>query len=393
MSKKNIKIPEINLQVFMKLLQSSDTEKLRKIPIESLPDSVPDYFVESLDDDKKRFLEDFKMSKQIAKMRDYSINSKLFGKETASVIEQIKSNRLVNNCNYFVENVRELQKMADAHQLLKCADMPPIKLLKLSDNIHNMLAEIREEYIIALQYIPVIKSNYDKGVEIKVKLKVVLDQLRAQLIPIHKMIISYYQTRLSINLCEMHHLKLKIQETESDILAINDQVKELSFDMKKFKSLWSKMAYKNDEVVSMQNQVNKLFQMRKQIEVPINENRLTCWLDSVVDVFIGPGTEDFANSKHVDHANRMIFSLLIKYCRQQENAAKDIAKNPYIVINAEKAIDFLLSSEQFILHYFKNKRKAMAGWVGTLVSEKQAALDDIKKNLLVEMKKNIKYVR
>jgi len=37
MSKKNIKIPEINLQVFMKLLQSSDTEKLRKIPIESLP--------------------------------------------------------------------------------------------------------------------------------------------------------------------------------------------------------------------------------------------------------------------------------------------------------------------------------------------------------------------
>ena len=105
MSKKNIKIPEINLQVFMKLLQSSDTEKLRKIPIESLPDSVPDYFVESLDDDKKRFLEDFKMSKQIAKMRDYSINSKLFGKETASVIEQIKSNRLVNNCNYFVENM------------------------------------------------------------------------------------------------------------------------------------------------------------------------------------------------------------------------------------------------------------------------------------------------
>jgi hypothetical protein len=393
MSKKYVKIPEINLQVFMKLLQSFDTEKLRRIPIESLPESVPDYFVESLDDDKKYFLEGFNMAKKIARMKDYSINVKLFGEEIANVINQIKSNHLVNNANYFAENIIKLQKMADAHQLLRCADIPPIKLLKLSDSIHNMLAEIREEYIIALQYIPVIKSNYDKGAESKVKLKAVLEQLRVQLIPIHKMIISYYQTRLSINLCEMHHLKLKIQETERNILTIDDQVKKLSFDMEKFKSPWSKLAYKNDEVVSMQNQVNELFQMRKQLEVPIDENRLTRWLDSVVDIFIGPGTEDLANSKYADHAKRMIFFLLIKYCRQQENAAKDVAENPFIVINPEKAIDFLLSSEQFILYYFKNKRKAMASWVGVVVSERQATLDDIKKDLLVEMKKNIKYIR
>ena len=377
----------------MKLLQSCDTKKLRKIPIESLPENVPDYFVESLDDDKKHFLDDLNMAKQIARMNEYSINVKLFGEETANVIDQIKSNRLVNNANYFSENIRKLQKMADAHQLLKCADMPPIKLLKLSDSIHNMLAEIREEYVIALKYIPIIKSNYNKGEEIKVKLKAVLDQLRSQLIPIHKIIISYYQIRLSINLCEMQHLKLKIQETESNILTINNQLKKLSFDMEKFKSPWSKMAYKNDEVISMQDQVNELFQIRKQLEVPIDENRLTRWLDSVVDIFIGPGTEDLANSKYTDHAKRMIFYLLIKYCRQQEDAAKDVAENPFIVINPEKAIDFLLSSEQFILYYFKNKRKAMASWVGVVVSERQATLDDIKKDLLVEMKKNIKYIR
>ena len=45
------------------------------------------------------------------------------------------------------------------------------------------------------------------------------------------------------------------------------------------------------------------------------------------------------------------------------------------------------------MYYFKNKRKAMVSWVGVVVSERQATLDDIKKDLLVEMKKNVKYIR
>ncbi len=387
------KLPSISLQLFMKLLQTFDVENLRKIPVEKLPDSIPEHFAEHLPEDKKRFLDDYNMAKQMARLKDYNANIDLMGKDVADIVEQIKSNRLVNQTTYFVEKVALLEKVANDHKLQKCQTIPPIKLLKLSDTLHNMLTEIRDEYVVAIKYVPVIKKNYSHGGGVGDKLKKVMAQLKKQLIPVHKTIISYYKIRLAINLCEMRHLKLKILQTEGEITNIDEQIRDLAIQMEKFKSLWSKVAHKSEEVVTMQDQMNDLFQMRKQLEVPIDEHRLTRWLDSVVDVFVGPGTEELAKSKYAEHAKKMIFFLLVKYCEQQEAAARDVAENPFIVVNAEKAIDFLLSSEQFILHYFERKRKEMAAWLGNVVTDKQSALEDIKKTLLVEMKKNIKYVR
>ena len=74
------KLPTINLQLFMKLLQTLSVEQLRKIPVEKLPDEVPEHFAEHLSPEVKRFLEDFNMAKQMARMNEYNENISLFGK-------------------------------------------------------------------------------------------------------------------------------------------------------------------------------------------------------------------------------------------------------------------------------------------------------------------------
>ncbi len=81
----------------------------------------------------------------------------------------------------FVENVQKLVDTADKHSLQKCIKTPPLRLLKQSDTIHNLLYGVREEYIQALRFVPLIKKNYDKGEQVKARLKKVLALLRVQL--------------------------------------------------------------------------------------------------------------------------------------------------------------------------------------------------------------------
>ena len=131
---------------------------------------------------------------------------------------------------------------------------------------------------------------------------------------------------------------------------------------------------------------------QKSKEIAISENDLTLWLDTIVDVSLHPFTRE-KSRKVVSDARVALYNLLNKYCMSQEGGAKQIARNPFLQIDAKQAIRFMLMSEQFILDYFSKKRNENTAWISDVAQVKMEDLDGLEKDLLDELKKSSKFLK
>lgn len=91
--------------------------------------------------------------------------------------------------------------------------------------------------------------------------------------------------------------------------------------------------------------------------------------------------------KSLRQARISLYYLLNKFCAAQEASALQIAQNPFIQVNPEKAIKFVLMSEQFILNYFTKKKNTATAWLSGAAENKIAELDQLQKDILVELRK------
>ena len=62
---------------------------------------------------------------------------------------------------------------------------------------------------------------------------------------------------------------------------------------------------------------------------------------------------------------------------------------PFIhqINDPEKAIKFVLMSEQFILNYFTKKKNTATAWLSGAAESKIAELDQLQKDILTELRK------
>ncbi|MDX1335079.1 MAG: hypothetical protein R3312_04790, partial [Gammaproteobacteria bacterium] len=81
------------------------------------------------------------------------------------------------------------------------------------------------------------------------------------------------------------------------------------------------------------------------------------------------------------------------YCAQQEASAMQIARNPFLQIDAKQAIKYMLMSEQFILDYFSKKKSKNAAWISDAAQVKMEDLEKLEKDILTELKRSSKFQR
>lgn len=137
----------------------------------------------------------------------------------------------------------------------------------------------------------------------------------------------------------------------------------------------------------LQQRITELMNERDAREWVIAEADMTRWLDAVVDASLY-GREQ---SEQVLRDGRLqLYQLLNLFCRQQEDAAKRIAQNPFMQLDPEQAIEFLLISERFIVGYFARKRNDLTRWLGGAAQQKLGELDEVQSGILDEYRRHRK---
>jgi uncharacterized coiled-coil protein SlyX len=139
----------------------------------------------------------------------------------------------------------------------------------------------------------------------------------------------------------------------------------------------------------LQARIHELTQELKNRETVIAERDMTPWLDSVVDASL------FASSNEAERVLRdgrlQLFHLLNHFCTQQEAAARQVAQNPFLQLDAQQTIEFLMVSERFIVQYFSRKRSDLTRWVGGEAKRKLGELDKVQSGILNEYRRHKKY--
>ena len=70
-----------------------------------------------------------------------------------------------------------------------------------------------------------------------------------------------------------------------------------------------------------------------------------------------------------------------------------IARNPFLQVDAKQAIRFMLMSEQFILDYFSKKRNENTAWISDVAQVKIEDLDLLERDILAELKRSSRFMK
>lgn len=388
----------LSIDEFKTLLNTASVTDIEKIPVDTLPRVIPDEIIASVNGEKRKLLENIifdlnmrEVNERLVIEANYNTDvsnalfyfSDYFGKENYSIMskklaelarvykewkaDRLESKRLsmlprIVELNNFVDLLRtETKSIVNAQQTLKTH----IADAKSQDKA-QFQAEIKN-----LHY--VIQRNQDKMAQ-------------------------YYYLRLMVIGADMRYLSTKIKSSASAIEKIEEKIAGLRKDLIKVTgqtALFQFSKAKHNPIASkLQTDINQLIEDKAKLDVPISETHLIAWLDVVVDasVTIDDTTrESQPNLLSLINKIRMtLFHLLQTYCVQQENAATEVAQNPFSQAAPEEFIKFVIKSEEFILNYFKQKRIETAAWMGDLAESKVDMLNDIEKSLLKELKRNSK---
>lgn len=386
----------LSIQDFKKLLQTSTPDEIAQIPIVCLPRVIPDEVINSVSDDKRKVLENiiFELN-----MREVNERLQIESRYTADV-----SNALFYYSDYFgKENFNVLKrKLSELGGLYK-----EWKEHKQEQKRLAMLPKIKELNLLVDALRMETKSIVDAKAILEEGLNAAVKEDQAHFVAEIENLVymvgrneekmsQYYYLRLLIIGADMRYLSIKIKDSSDEVAIIQDKINQNHARLTKLSGgsilpVLSKKA-NQDFAEKLRAETNELIELKKSLEVPISETSLIAWLDVVVDATLTddkrPGSDSLLNKVRM-----ILFHLLQQYCQQQENAALDVAKNPFTQAAPEDVIKFLLKSEEFILDYFKKKRLETAKWMGDLAESKVNMLDDIEKSLLKELKKNNKLVK
>ena len=141
-----------------------------------------------------------------------------------------------------------------------------------------------------------------------------------------------------------------------------------------------------DETKEVQQRIYDLVNEIKASEVVIAENDLILWLDAIVEASLNEESKQRVINS-LRQARISLYYLLNKFCAAQEASALQIAQNPFIQVDPEKAIKFVLMSEQFILNYFTKKKNTATAWLSGAAESKIAELDQLQKDILIELRR------
>ncbi len=378
--------PMISLDVLGKMVRTLSTEQLAKLPVEKLPESVPDIIYTIGTPEKNAILEDLLIKRDSERMHRQVNDRETYGKDVADAFYLAESNELPPLVIEFTREVQSLSEMITA----KTGDTDG-KITEKTAGLKLLLSRLNASPVLTAEQV-LMRVRADKRLAVcEKRMARALRRLEDKLAPASLALARYQELRVKLAHGEMAALRKRFKKEAAQQEILQEEIDQLNLQLQegsKFLARALGKYHSSGHYAETQEQIKQLIARKRMTEVLIDDQDLVDWLDAIVDASLADVQQQGV------HASRMLLlSLLELYCRQQEESALQIAQNPFSQIDPKKAINFILASEQFILDYFAKKQEQSASLFRTTATNRRERLGVIMEGLVRELKRNLRKLK
>jgi len=390
--KQSISTP-LSLQQFLKLLQTLSPGRISELPIEKLPNNIPADISEKVPMASRSAVDDLIMEANSFHLRLRMRDADTYGDRIVAALDKAKTTSGSANLRVFKNKILLLVDILQSVQR-GTKKVSNDTFVTHINAINSLLIDVRSETISLHESLACLEKANPINEDDTKRFNNSILLIRKSTTSVSKILSEYYILRLKVLARAIHHKRNQIESYEEIVQTKQLDLDTLRADLEETQSLWKrtmKRKQTKDETKEIQQRIYDLVNEIKSSEVVISENDLILWLDAIVEASLNEESK-VRVVKSLRQARISLYYLLNKFCAAQEASALQIAQNPFIQVNPEKAIKFVLMSEQFILNYFTKKKNTATAWLSGAAENKIAELDQLQKDILVELRKASKTI-
>lgn len=378
----------LSLKQFLRLLQTLPPSRISELPIEQLPSNIPSDISEKVPIASRSAVDDLIMEANSFHLKRRMRDQETYGDNVVAALDKAKTTSGSANLRVFKNKILLLVDMLQKAQngTKKVTNETFVKHIGA---INNLLIDVRSETIQLHEKLAILDNVKPANDDDKERIEYSKKLLFKQTTTVGKILSEYYILRLKVLARAIHQKRKLIETREATTKEKQQKLDILREQLDEVQTLWKrtmKRKQTKDDTKEVQQQIYELINEIKASEVVIAEDDLILWLDAIVEASLNEESKKRV-SNSLRQARISLYYLLNKFCASQEESALQIAQNPFIQVDPEKAIKFVLMSEQFILNYFTKKKNTATSWLSGTAETKLAELDQLQKDILIELRR------
>lgn len=382
------KLKKLSLEQFIVLAKKLPADKISQIPLTMLPPNIPPGVIEKVPASSQSAVEDLLLSLNSFHLKNRMADVNNYGEEVVAAMDRAKvscnSNTLRVFKNKILQLIKLLQVSKEENKLI-----PEETLVSHITSINNLLLDVRSEDHTMIITAKTIQQAKPISEQDHLKFNALHTHLSKSITATQNTLAEYYILRLKLLANIINDKRKNIELSEKVTKDYREELFALQSELESTKTIWNRTVKRKATLEveeQVQQRIQKLINDINQKEIIISENDLMLWLDTIVEASLNE-TSQLRVTKSLRTARVSLYFLLNKFCKLQEDAAIQIAQNPFIQVDPKEAIKYVLMSEKFILDYFTKKRNETTAWLSGAAETKITELESLQKEILAELKR------
>lgn len=382
-------IKKISMPELVRMIQHARPEDLKKLDPRSLPPYIPSELIHNAPDAFKSILEDLIFEASISNIDSQNELSDTFGDSVHAILTETQKD---GDSVALAQFKKDVKKLAD---LFKENESKPTKknlasFDELNKQLRSRYADLQMEYVHLSSLAEMAEGKqYNAEIQHKHLLDDAILVLNRKMQSIQHVTDIYMYVTMVACAKEMEYTQVCIKAQDELSRRMMGRVEEERFQLEDLVSNVITRYTKKPEIESLKYSITQRLEKCKMYEVILDEEDLVRWLDTIVESALSKFVSTKAK-KSLTNAKNSLYALLQRYCELQEESAQQVASNPFIQVDPQEAIHYLIKSEEFILMYFREKRAELSLWVGSAADLRLKGLKGLERSLLRELRKNYK---
>lgn len=374
----------MSLEEFVNFARSTPIKELAECSVDRLPNNIPDEMIRNTAQPLRGVLEKMAFEIGVRELREQQVFEQMFGTSAARAVDlaqdqesEIARNQLQQKLDDLAPTLNTWRQKKLSNYGMGQAIMPAREAVV---QIHSLRARIARAML-------VLSDCLKNPAQFTEKLQSNLERLNQQAHELDAALGRFHTLHLEISAAEMREKRIQINASDNNKKELFEQIQALEEIIHRPASLASKLMpwAKNKQLEENKERLSELHQRILSEDWVMSETQLMRWLDVLVDANLYAADQ----SQQLEQAREDLYFLMTSFCEQQEAAARNVARNPFVQADPEQAIQFMLMSERMILDYFARKRAELSEWLGNTAAERLDALNQLEKQLIEEMRHNL----
>lgn len=383
-------LPHITLAALRELISKLQPEELAKLPVEKLPENIPEDVVEEAPFYSRSAVESLIMASNAYHLSVRMRLKDTLGNDVLEAVDHAHHAGTTATVRVFRNKLLELiARRQDAARGEGSADLN--QYTAHVKRLNDLLIDVRTEQSSTLRMIKILSTNVPEDPALRQAIERAQSKLMRAVNDVDQLLGQFFTVRLQLVRQEMSRKRTEIEAMHEKretirlrLIELNRQLQENSGGLL---SRTLNRRHRKEEKENVQANIIRLATDLKTSEVAISETDLAGWLDAVVDASLHLQAREYVREL-LGQSRTLLYSLLNSYCIFQEDSARQIASNPFLQVDPQNAIRYVLKSEEFILKYFARKREQASAWLSDAAQIRIEDLDALERDLIHELRRS-----